>query len=130
MLNMFSWTVLLGPKPQPLTVAESPARMFDGWTFTVGGEQGRVVVVVDRTVVVVEVDVDVLVVLVLVVLLVLVVEVLLVVDDVTGLTNTAGEVPLTAALAVEVAVTVWLPEVRNVTPGENVCRPLSAATKV
>src|SRR5687767_13532486 len=101
-------TGLLAPKPQPLTVTASPARMVDGWTFTVGGEHGRVVVVVDGTVVVVDVLV-----VVLVEEVVVVVEVLdvVVVDGGGALTRTAGDVPLTAALAVAVTVTVWLPAV-------------------
>jgi hypothetical protein len=101
--------------------------MVEGCTLTVGGEQGRVVVVVDGTVVVVDVLVD-----DVLVDEVIVVDVLVdvVVDGGGALTRTAGEVPFTAEFAVAVTVTVWLPAVWNVTPGENVWRPLSPATKV
>src|SRR5687768_15476005 len=117
---MFRVTDLLAPKPQPLTVTASPALMVEGWTLTVGGEHGRVVVVVDGTVVVVDVLV---VVLVDVVVVVDVLDVDVVVEGGGALTSTAGDVPFTAGLAVAVTVTVWLPAVRNVTPGENVRRP-------
>jgi hypothetical protein len=76
--------------------------MVEGWTFTVGGEQGGLVVVVVATVDEV-VDVLVLVVLVLDVVDVLV---LGVVDGGGALTSTGAEVPVTEALAVAVAVTV------------------------
>src|SRR5215218_5920941 len=98
--------------------------MVEGCTLTVGGEHGLVVVVVDGTVVVVDV---------LVVVLVdeaVVVDVLVevVVDGGGALTSTAGDVPCTAELAVAVTVTVWLPAVWKVTPGEKVRRPLSPTT--